>query len=91
MMVKLRNIPFYIVDISDYKNPSISGYDGSLRESYEDILGAISCAYKRFRRSNSKGIVEICYTLHDFLYDNPIFCPEINTHLNNLNTVLMIS
>ena len=71
--VKLRDVPFYVVDISDYNNPTINGYNGSLRENYEDILGAISCAYKRFRRSNSKELIEIRYTLGDFLYDNPQF------------------
>lgn len=71
--VKLRDVPFYVVDISDYNNPTINGYNCSLRENYEDILGAISCAYKRFRRSNSKELIEIRYTLGDFLYDNPQF------------------
>lgn len=69
--VQLRDIPFYVVDISDYDHPFISGYNGSLRKNYEDILGAVSCAYKRFRRSNSKELIEIGYTLGDFLYDNP--------------------
>lgn len=76
--VKLRNIPFYVVDISDYENPSIYGYNGSLRENYEDILGAVSCAYKRFRRSNSKDLIEIGYTLEDFLHDNPMLYTELN-------------
>lgn len=69
--VRLKDIPFYVVDISDYGNPSISGHNGSLRENYENILGAVSCAYKRFRRSNSKELIEIGYTLEDFLCDNP--------------------
>lgn len=70
--VKLRDIPFYVVDISDYNNPYIHGYKGSLRERYEDILGAVSCAYKRFRRSNSKELIKIEYTVKDFLQDNPM-------------------
>mgnify|MGYP006954582522 FL=1 len=80
--VKLGDIPFYIVDISDYDHPSIHGYKGSLRERYEDILGAVSCAYKRFRRSNSKKLIEIGYTVKDFLYDNPMLYTELNTHLD---------
>lgn len=80
--VKLGDIPFYIVDISDYDHPSIHGYKGSLRECYEDILGAVSCAYKRFRRSNSKKLIEIGYTVKDFLYDNPMLYTELNTHLD---------
>lgn len=79
--VKLRDIPFYVVDISDYEHPSIHGYNGSLREKHEDICGAVSCAYKRFRRSNSKELIEISYTLKDFLYDNPMLYTERNTHL----------
>lgn len=30
--VKLGDIPFYVVDISDYDHPSIHGYNGSLEE-----------------------------------------------------------
>lgn len=84
--VKLRDIPFYVVDISDYEHPSIHGYNGSLREKHEDILGAICCAYKRFRRSNSKELIEIGYTLTDFLRDNPMLYTELNTHLGLINT-----
>lgn len=84
--VKLRDIPFYVVDISDYEHPSIHGYNGSLREKHEDILGAVSCAYKRFRRSNSKELIEIGYTLKDFLRDNPMLYTELNTHLGLINT-----
>ena len=64
--IKLRDIPFYVVDISDYRHPSISGYNGSLREDYEDILGAVSCAYRRFRYSNSKELIGIKYTLEEY-------------------------
>lgn len=60
------------MDISDYQRPIIQGYNDSLRDNYEDILGAVSCAYKRFRRSNSKELIEIGYTLKDFLCDNPM-------------------
>ena len=83
--VKLRDIPFYVVDISDYEHPSIHGHNGSLREKHEDILGAVSCAYKRFRRSNSKELIEIRYTLEDFLYDNPELYTTMNTHLGLIN------
>jgi hypothetical protein len=82
--VKLGDIPFYVVDISDYNHPSIHGYNGSLRERYEDILGAVSCAYKR-RRSNSKELIEIGYTVKDFLYDNPMLYTELNAHLDLIN------
>ena len=83
--VKLRDIPFYVVDISDYEHPSILGYHDSLREKHEDILSAASCAYKRFRRSNSKELIETGYTLKDFLYDNPMLYTERNTHLGLIN------
>lgn len=84
--IKLRDIPFYVVDISDYEHPSVYGHNGSLRKNYEDILGAVSCAYKRFRRSNSKELIEIGYTLRDFLCDNPMLYTELNTHLGLINT-----
>ena len=84
--VKLRDIPFYIVDISDYEHPAVHGYNGSLREKHEDILGAVSCAYKRFRRSNSKELIEIGYALKDFLRDNPMLYTELNTNLVLINT-----
>lgn len=83
--VKLGDIPFYVVDISDYDHPSIHGYNGSLRGRYEDILGAVSCAYKRFKRSNSKELIEIGYTVKDFLYDNPMLYTELNAHLDLIN------
>lgn len=83
--VRLRDIPFYVVDISDYQHPIIQGYNDSLRDNYEDILGAVSCAYKRFRRSNSKELIEIGYTLKDFLCDNPMLYTEVNTHLGLIN------
>lgn len=79
--VKLKDIPFYIVDISDYEHPYIYGYNNSLRENYEDILGAVACAYKRFRRSNSKELIEIGYTLEDFLNDNPRLYTSLNKDL----------
>ncbi len=84
--IKLRDIPFYVVDISDYEHPSVYGHNGSLRENYEDVLGAVSCAYKRFRRSNSKELIEIGYTLRDFLCNNPMLYTELNTHLGLINT-----
>ena len=83
--VKLRDISFYVVDISDYEHPSVHGYNSSLRKSYEDILGAVSCAYKRFRRSNAKELIEIGYTLSDFLYDNSTLYTELNTYLDTIN------
>ena len=67
----LREIPFYFVDITNYDKPVIYGREDSVRENYEDILGAVSCAYKRFRRSNSKELIDVGYTLTDFLEDNP--------------------
>ena len=79
--VTLRDIPFYIVDISDYEYPSINGYNNSLRENYEDILGAIACAYKRFRRSNSRELIKIGYLLEDFLSDNPMLYTESNVQM----------
>lgn len=79
--VKLRDIAFYVVDISDLDNPYIHGYKGSLRKNYEDILGAVSCTYKRFRRSNSKELIEIGYTVRDFLHDNPMLYTELNAYL----------
>lgn len=84
--VTLRDIPFYVVDISDYEHPSVHGHNGSLRKKHEDILGAVSCAYKRFRRSNSKELIEIGYTLKDFLNDNPMLYTELNTHVGLINT-----
>lgn len=69
--VKLQDIPFYIVDISKYDSPSICGYNHFLKNNYENILGAVSCAYKRFSRSNSKELIDVHYTIEDLLNDNP--------------------
>lgn len=84
--VKLKDIPFYLVDICDYEHPIINGYNGSLRESYEDIFGAVSCAYARFNRSNSRQLIEIGYTLNDFLNDNPKLYTEQNIHLGLIDS-----
>lgn len=74
--VKLRDIPFYVVDITNFDNPVISGYFDNLRKSYKDILGAVSCAYKRFERSNLKELIDVHYTVGDLLKDNPALCDK---------------
>lgn len=79
--VALREIPFYIVNIEDYDNPSIYGWNGSVRENYEDILGAVSCGYKRFRRSNSKELIDVGYKLKHFMADNAALLYEPVRHL----------
>lgn len=81
--VKLKNIPFYVVDITNLDNPAIQGNRDNLRTSYADILGAISSAYKRYEWSNLKELIDVRYTIGDLLTDNP----ELYTYLNTRNNL----
>lgn len=72
---RLRDIPFYVIDITG-TTPLVLSYNNSVRNSDEDIRGAIQCAYKRKDRSNSKEIVYIGYTLKDFINENPDFVAQ---------------
>ena len=83
--VRLKDVPFYVVDISNYNYPSVYGHKGSLRKNNEDILGAVACAYKRFRRSNSPNLIELGYTIDDFLADHPELYFAFNTHLDKIS------
>lgn len=69
--VKLNDIPFYVIDISGNETTvSENGY-GILLD-IQHIGNAVICAHKRFERSNSKELIDLNYTLQDFLNDNPI-------------------
>lgn len=68
--VKLRDVPFYIVDITgDY--PVISE-NGTRLIDMKHIDGAVDCAYKRLERSDLKELVDLNYKFGEFLLDNPV-------------------
>lgn len=70
MNVRLKDIPFYIVDLTDVKRPIVKGYKNSLRSNISDVFGAISSAYYRYEMSNLKELVDANYTVNDLLNDN---------------------
>ena len=76
--VRIKDIPFYVVDLTDLKQPIVKGYNNSLRTNISNILGAISSAYFRYEKSNLQELIEIKYTIEDLLNDNP----ELYTYHN---------
>lgn len=72
MNVRLKDIPFYVVDISG-NEPVVSENDtGVLDMELKHIEGAVDCAYKRHEWSNSEQLVNLNYRLGEFLSDNPV-------------------
>lgn len=81
--VRLRDVPFYVVDLSDLSHPVIGAYDKDvLKLSMSAIMGAVSSAYFRYEMSNSKNIIDIGYLVGDLLNDNPKLYTYHNTHLD---------
>lgn len=79
--VKLKKIPFYVVDLTDFSKPTIYARKGHLRENKNDITGAVISAKARHNFSNSKDLVKIGYTVGDFIIDNPAFYDYENKYL----------
>ena len=67
--VRLRDLPFYVVDITDI-TPQVLSYNNSVRNCEDDVKGAIQSAYQRKEWSNSREIVDIGYTIGDFIKEN---------------------
>lgn len=68
--VLLKDVPFYVVDITN--NEPIISTNNIRFINMEHIDGAIECAYKRLKRSNSKELIDLNYTLNNLLLDNPV-------------------
>lgn len=66
---RLRDVPFYVVDLSDQEEIKVYDYKKALIN--KQVLGAVNAAVHRFERSNSKEITDVGYTVRDFLEDNP--------------------
>lgn len=79
--VKLKDVDFYVVDITDLQNVVIRDPTNCIRKNFHDVMNIVECAYKRYRRSNDKHLVELHYTIADFLRDNPSLYTQFNTHL----------
>lgn len=69
--VRLKDLPFYVVT-SGY-NTKIITYNNSVRLKVKDVEGIFISATQRFRWSNSKDILDVYYTIGDFIKDNPEF------------------
>ncbi len=76
MDVRLKNIPFYVVDLSEDEPVLADNKTGIIIP--EKGNGAIEVARKRFYRSDSRKLIELHYTLADLLADNPVLlsCTE---------------
>lgn len=78
----LKEMPFYIVDISEYDD-KLYDYQGSLSQSKFDLAGALECAYHRRIRSNNKELIELNYTVSDLLKANPRLWTAFNNHMES--------
>lgn len=66
---ELKDIPYYVVDLSSEK-PVVVDVNNSVRKSFEDIQGAINSALARLKWSNSQRLIDLNYTVKDFLLEN---------------------
>ena len=80
--VKLKDVPFYVVDLSLLSHPIISAVDMKvLRPRLSAIVGAVSSAYFRYEMSNSKDLIDVGYLVGDLLDDIPDLYTYQNTAL----------
>lgn len=79
--VCLKDVPFYVVDLIDSRNPKVLSDNEILRPIVSDILGAVSNAYFRYEMSNSSELINIRYLVSDVLNDNPELYTYHNTRL----------
>lgn len=77
----LKDIPFYVVNLTNLKYPKVLSNNEILRPIISDILGAVSNAYFRYEMSNSKELINIGYTVNDMLNDSPELYTYHNTYL----------
>lgn len=69
--VRLRDLPFYVV-YSGFGTKIIT-HEDSVRLNVNDVYGIQRSATQRFLWSNSKEIIDVQYTIEDFIKDNPEF------------------
>lgn len=77
--VQLKDVPFYVVDLTDFSQPVLYSQKGYLRGNPKDITGAIVSAKVRSNFSNSKELIAVGYTVGDFIKDNIDFYKYKNT------------
>lgn len=70
--VKVKDIPFYVIDISNLEAIVSENGEGVLDMNMQHISEAIFCAWKRKERSDSKELIDLNYRLGDLLTDNQI-------------------
>lgn len=73
--VLLGDIPMYIVDMRNEKEPIIVDKEGSLSRSLDEIIGTLCSAKKRCDRSSQR-ICSLKYTIEDFMNDNVLVNEE---------------
>ena len=70
--VRLKDIPFYVVDLTIPTRIIVKGYGESLSNITSDILGAVASAYFRYENSDSKELIDAHYLVSDLLDENEI-------------------
>ena len=81
----LENVDLYIVDITDLSNVKLIDYNRSIRENFREISNIVQCAYDRYAWSNNSELIELEYTVKDFLNDNPELYTCFNTNIGLIN------
>lgn len=71
--VELKDLPFYVVDCEENKKTTVYSYNKSVRLIEKDIIGIVKAADKRYRWSRYKKLVDVSYTIKNFIDDNPDF------------------
>lgn len=79
---QLKDVPFYVVDLTEFSQPVLYSQKGYLRENPKDITGAIASAKVRSNFSNSKELIAVGYTVGDFIQDNIAFYTYKNKNKN---------
>lgn len=80
--VRLKDVPFYVIDLFVLSNPIVSAVDMEvLRPNLSEIIGSVSSAYSRYERSNSKDLIDVGYLVGDLLDDTPELYTYHNTAL----------
>lgn len=80
--VKIKDINVYILDMRNDMNPIIVDINNSIKNNLDDIKGTIEMGYKRLKRVNNS-IVDIHYTIGEFLKENDIDENAFSIDLNN--------
>lgn len=81
--VRIKDVPHYIVDVS-FPNPAVFDPDGAIRDSLNDIKGAVQASLKCNSRINDT-IRSIGYTIGEFMAENEVTRNSLGINLDLFN------